>query len=89
MKNILLNNIRTFAQITREIYIIDDFKTDMFIEADILISKRIIIDFVIQVIKINSCRNITISMNSRARFELIKRTIKLLTRIVLLSRVIV
>ena len=46
MKEILLNDIYTFAEITREIYIIDDFKIKIFIKADIFISKRIIIDFV-------------------------------------------
>ena len=46
IKGVLFDNIRVFAQIIRSIYIVDDFKTDMLIEADILILKRIIIDFV-------------------------------------------
>ena len=86
MKKILFNNIRVFAQIIREIYIIDNFKIEILIEVDILISKRIIIDFVIQAIKIDSYRNIVVSINSRARFESIKRIVKLLSRIILLSR---
>ena len=64
IKNILLDNTRAFAQITREIHIIDDLKANMLIEADILTSKRIIIDFVTQVIKIDNYRSITVSMNS-------------------------
>ena len=59
----------------------------MLIEADILTSKRIIIDFVIQFIKIGSCRDIVVSMDSRARFEFVKRTIKSLSKIILPSRI--
>ena len=46
IKGVLLDDIRTFAQIIREIYIIDNFKVGMFIDINIFISKRIIIDFV-------------------------------------------
>ena len=56
----------------------------MLINSNILISKRIIIDFDTQLIIINSYRSITISINSRARSNLIKRTIKTSSRIVLL-----
>ena len=41
------NDIRIFAKIIREIYIVDNFKIDIFIDINILILKRIIIDFVI------------------------------------------
>ena len=87
MKDVLLDNTRTFAQITREIHIVDDLKADMLIGADILTSKRIIINFVIQFIKIGSCRDIVVSMNSRVRFEPVKRTVKSLSKIILLSRI--
>ena len=87
IKDVLLDNTRTFAQITREIHIVDDFKTDMLIEADILTSKRIIIDFAIQFIKIDNYRNIVVFMNSRARFESVKRTMKSLSKIILSSRI--
>ena len=87
MKDVLLDNTRVFAQITREIHIVDDFKANMLIEADILTSKRIIIDFVTQFIKIDSYRDIVVSINSRARFESIKRTIKSLSKIILPSRI--
>ena len=45
IKRVLFNNTRTFARITREIYIIDNLKIEILIEANILISKRIIINF--------------------------------------------
>ena len=80
-------SICAFAQITREIHIVDDFKTEMFIEADILTSKRINIDFAIQTIKIDSCRSITIFIDSRTRSKSIKRTVKSSKRTILLSRI--
>ena len=39
MKRILLDNTRAFAQITREIHIVDNLKIEIFIEVDIFISK--------------------------------------------------
>ena len=57
----------------------------MLIDSNILIFERIIIDFDIQLIIIDSYRSITISMNSRARSNSIKRTIKTSSRIVLSS----
>ena len=87
MKDVFSDDTRVFAQIIRKVHIVDDLKINMFIETNIFISKRMIIDFVIQFIKINNCRNMIIFMNSRARFELIKKTIKLSTRIILLSHV--
>ena len=47
IKGVFFDNTRVFAQITRKIHIVNDFKIDMFIKADILISKKIIIDFII------------------------------------------
>ena len=87
MKEMLFDDTRAFAQITREIHIVDDLKTDMLIEADILISERMIINFVTQNLSIDSCRDITVSINFRARSEPIKRTIKSSTRMILLSRI--
>ena len=46
IKSILFNDIRTFAQITREIYIVNNLKTNMLIELDIFTLKRIIINFI-------------------------------------------
>ena len=83
MKGILSNNTRALTQITREIYIVDNLKADMLINSNILTPKRIIIDFDTQLIIINSYRSITISMNSRARSNSIKRTIKTFSRVVL------
>ena len=45
IKSVLSNNIRVFAKISKEIYIIDDLKTNILIELDILILERIIINF--------------------------------------------
>ena len=39
----------------REIHVIDDLKIEIFIEINILILKRIIIDFATQFIKIDNC----------------------------------
>ena len=86
MEGVLPDNTRAFAQITREIHVVDDLKAGMLIGADILTPKRMIIDFATQVIKIDSCRSMTVSMNSRARFEPIKRTVKSSARIVLSPR---
>ena len=49
IKEVLLdfNDIYIFAKITRKIYIIDNFKINIFIDTNIFISKRIIIDFAI------------------------------------------
>ena len=47
IKSVLFNNTRVFAKIIREIYIINDLKTNILIELNILISKRIIINFAI------------------------------------------
>ena len=87
IKDVLFDNTRVFAQITREIHIVDDLKANMLIEADILTSKRIIINFITQFIKIDSYRDIVVSMNSRIRFESIKRTIKSLNKIILSPRI--
>ena len=46
IKRVLSNGTRAFAEIIREIYIVDNLKTKMLIEVDILILKRIIINFV-------------------------------------------
>ena len=83
MKEVLSNDTRAFIQITREIYIVDNLKADMLIDSNILIFERIIIDFDTQLIIIDSYRSITISINSRARSNSIKRTIKTSSRIVL------
>ena len=47
IKEVLFNNIRAFIKITREIYIVNNLKINIFINVDILISKRIIINFII------------------------------------------
>ena len=87
MKRVLLENKRTFAKIIREIHIINNLKTKIFVETNIFILKQIIIDFVNQSIFINSCRNLIVFMNSRTRSEFIKRTIKTLSRIIVPSRI--
>ena len=46
MKDVLLDNIRVFIKIIKEIYIINDLKIKIFIKVDILILERINIDFV-------------------------------------------
>ena len=83
------NDTCAFAEITRKIYIIDNFKINIFIDIDIFTSKRIIINFVIQFIKISYYRNIFILINSRTRINFIKRIVKLLFRIILLSRIVI
>ena len=45
MKSVLSNDIRVFIEIIREIYIINDLKTKILIEIDILILERMNIDF--------------------------------------------
>ena len=83
IKKVLSNDTRTFTQITRKIYIVNNLKANMLINSNILTPKRIIIDFDTQLIIINSYRSITIPINSRARSNSIKRTIKTSSRIVL------
>ena len=46
------------------------------------------IDFVIQIIKINNCRNMIVFINSRIRFKFVKRVVKLSKRTILPSRII-
>ena len=86
MEGVLPDGTRAFAQITREIHIVDDLKAGMLIGADILTPERMVIDFATQSIKIGSCRDMTVPMDSRARSEPIKRTVKSSTRIVLPPR---
>ena len=45
IKKVLFDKAYTFAQIIREIYIVNNLKTNILIKANILISKRIVIDF--------------------------------------------
>ena len=80
IKDVLFDNIHIFTQIIREIHIIDNFKINIFI------SKKKIIDFATQSIKINNYYNIIVFINSRARFEPIKRIIKSIFRIILSFR---
>ena len=89
MKNILFNNTRVFIKIIKEIYIINNLKTKIFIKIDILISKRINIDFVNQSIFIDNYRELIIFINSRTRSKSIKRIIKLFIKIIVLSRIII
>ena len=83
IEGVLPDRTRAFAKITREIYVVDDLKVGILIGADILTPERIVIDFTTQSIKISSCRNMTVLIDSRARLEPIKRTVKLSTRMVL------
>ena len=46
MKGIFLDNIYTFAKITRKIHVINNFKINIFIEINVFTSKRTIINFV-------------------------------------------
>ena len=48
-----------------------------------------IINFIIQFIKINNYREIIVFINFRARFEFIKRIMKLIARIILSSYIII
>ena len=46
LEGILNNKNKVFvAKITREVYIVDNFKVDIFIKANILTLKNIVIDF--------------------------------------------
>ena len=89
LKSVLSNNNYIFAEITREIHIIDNLKIEILIEVNILTSKRIIINFTTQFIKIDNYRNIIIFINSYTRFEFIKRAIKSFNKIILLSYIII
>ena len=60
----------------------------MLIEANIFTSKRIIIDFVTQFIKINNYREMIVFINSRAHFEFVKRIVKSIFRMILSFRII-
>ena len=84
IEGVLLNKTYTFAEIKREIHIVDNLKVGILIGSNILTPKRIVINFITQSIKIDSYRNIIISMNSRAYSKSIKRVIKFLSRIILL-----
>ena len=86
MEGVLPDSTRAFAQITREIHVVDDLKAGMLIGADILTPERMVIDFATQSIKIGSCRDMTVPMDSRARSEPIKRTVKSSSRMILPPR---
>ena len=89
IKGVLLNNNHIFAEITREIHVINDFRVKTLIKINIFILERIIINFITQFNEIDNYRNIIISINSRTRFELIKRTIKSFNKIFLLLYIII
>lgn len=86
MEGVLPEGTRAFAKITREVHIVDDLKAGMLIGADILTPERMVIDFATQTITIGSCRSMAVPMDSRARSEPTKRTIKSSSRIVLPPR---
>ena len=83
----LFNNTRVFIEIIREIHIVNDLKTEILIEADILISERINIDFVNQSIFIDSYRELIVSMNFRVYSKSIKRIIKLSIKTIVSPRI--
>ena len=85
----LPDDTRVFVEIIREIYIMNNLKAEILIEVDILISKRINIDFVSQSIFIDNYRELIVSINFRARSKLIKRIIKLSVKTIVLSRIII
>ena len=76
MEGVLPDGTRAFAQITREIHVVDDLNAGMLIGSDILTPERMVIDFATQSIRIGSCRGMTVPMDSRARSQPIKRTVK-------------
>ena len=86
MEGVLPNGARAFAQITREIHIVDDLKAGMLIGADILTPERMVLDFATQSIRIGSCRDIVVPMDSRARSEPIKRAVRSASRLILPPR---
>ena len=86
MEGVLPDGTRAFAQITREIHIVDDLKAGLLIGADILTPERMVIDFATQNIRIGSCRDLVVPMDSRARSEPVKRTVKSASRVVLPPR---
>ena len=88
IKGVLPNGTRAFAKITREIYIVDDLKVGMLIGSDILTLERIVIDFIIQSIKISSYRDIIILIDSYTRLEPIRRIVKSSIRITLPPRIL-
>ena len=83
MEGVLPDDTCAFTQITRKIHIIDNLKVGILIGADILTPERMIINFAIQNIRISSCRDIVVSMDSRARSEPVKRTVKSALRVIL------
>ena len=86
MEGVLPDGARAFAQITREIHVVDDLKAGMLIGSDILTPERMAIDFATQSIKIGSCRGMTVPMDSRARSQPIKRTVKSAGKVTLAPR---
>ena len=86
MEGVLPDGTRAFAEITREIHVVDDLKAGMLIGADIVTPERMNIDFATQSITIGSCRGITVPMDSRARSEPVKRAVKSASRTILPPR---
>ena len=76
MEGVLPDGTRVFAKITREIHVVDDLKAGMLIGSDILTPERMVLDFATQGIRIGSCRDMVVLMDSRARSEPIRRIVK-------------
>lgn len=86
MEGVLPDGTRAFAEIKREIHIVDDLKAGMLIGSDILTPERMNLDFATQTITIGSCRGMAVPMDSRARSEPIKRVVKATNRTILPPR---
>lgn len=86
MEGVLPDGTRAFAEITREVHIVDDLKAGMLIGSDILTPERMVIDFATQSIKIGSCRDMAVPMDSRARSEPVRRAVKSSARLTLAPR---
>ena len=86
MHGTLPDGVACMAEITREIHVVSDLKAGMLIGSDILTPERMVIDFASQTIRIGSCKNMIIPMNSRARSSPIKRAIHASFRTILPAR---
>lgn len=72
----ILKNCFVVGKFCRQIYIVDNFKTNIFIDFDILDSKKIVFNFVFEFLTIDSYRDIIVSIKVISLREKIYKTIR-------------
>lgn len=80
-----INRVSIIDKLRRQIYIVDNLKTNLLIDLDILGSKQIIVDYKRKLLTIDNYRDITISITITPSKDRVKRVVKAHQAIIVLS----